>query len=117
MNQCWLRCDICKKRRLVNRESLPALLDRDYRKTFSGTEPGYWEKWLGQADARYEEYVLDQISFEEVAVVTGSANQEDENNVGAARESEKLQGLGEETERLRQGRSPCAPQVPSLCIS
>ena len=63
LKQCWMRCQSCSKRRLVERTSLPALREEDYRKVFPGTDPGYWESWIEQADVRYEEYVLDQISF------------------------------------------------------
>ena len=35
--QCWMRCQVCRKRRLVDKDSLPALRDEEYRKVFPGT--------------------------------------------------------------------------------
>ena len=48
---CWMRCDDCGARRLVERGSLSSLRAEQFQKTLEGSEEGFWAQWLeGSAD-------------------------------------------------------------------
>ena len=54
---CWLRCDDCGARRLVERGSLASLRAEDFQKTLEGSEEGFWAQWLDGARSRYDDFV------------------------------------------------------------
>ena len=57
LTECWLQCDKCKKWRLVERASLPALKPEEYAKRREGCVDVDWRRWLGEARARYDAFV------------------------------------------------------------
>ena len=53
MKDCWLRCDICSKWRLVEKGALASLTGETYKEvTECAKDPG-WKAWLGDAEKRY----------------------------------------------------------------
>ena len=54
---CWLRCDDCGARRLVERRSLASLRAERFQKTLEGGEEGFWAQWLEGARSRYDDFV------------------------------------------------------------
>ena len=53
LTECWLRCDKCKRWRVVERASLPALKPEEYSKRREGCIEVDWVRWLGEAQGRY----------------------------------------------------------------
>ena len=49
LTECWLQCDKCKKWRVVERASLPALKPEEYSKRREGCVEVDWGKWLGES--------------------------------------------------------------------
>ena len=54
---CWMRCDDCGARRLVERGSLASLRAEEFQKTLEGSEEGFWAQWLDGARSRYDDFV------------------------------------------------------------
>ena len=57
LTECWLHCDTCKKWRVVERASLPALKPEEYVKRREGCVEVDWGTWLGEARARYDGFL------------------------------------------------------------
>ena len=72
LTECWLQCDKCKKWRLVERASLPALKPEEYAKRREGCVDVDWRCWLGEARARYDAF-LHRHNGQEDSLDTGNA--------------------------------------------
>ena len=57
MRDCWLRCDVCHKWRLVDHGCVEALRGEKYTDSRGGDDCLDWKRWLLQAEARYESFV------------------------------------------------------------
>ena len=57
MEKCWLTCDDCGARRLIERKSLVSLRSDVYQRAVEGSEPGFWGKWLSEARGRYDAFL------------------------------------------------------------
>ena len=57
LTDCWLQCEKCRKWRLVEHASLPALKTEEYVKTRDGSVDVNWGRWLVEAEARYDAFV------------------------------------------------------------
>ena len=60
MKDCWLRCDACRKWRLVEPEALPSLTDVKYKQSLSGLQDADWKAWLDEAPVRYAAFMQEQ---------------------------------------------------------
>ena len=58
LTECWLKCDRCAKWRLVEQASLPALKTEEYVKKRDGCVEVDWGRWLAEAEARYDAFLL-----------------------------------------------------------
>ena len=54
---CWMRCDVCHRRRLVKLECLPALTNENFRAGANGERDENWREWLRGAEARYDAFL------------------------------------------------------------
>ena len=54
---CWLQCDRCRKWRVVERTSLPALKPETYARRRDGCVDADWGRWLGEARPRYDAFL------------------------------------------------------------
>ena len=57
MEKCWLRCDACRKWRLVEPDALASLTAMKYKEITQCAEDVDWKGWLGQARARYDVFL------------------------------------------------------------
>ena len=57
MERCWLCCDDCRKWRLVDRNSFPAVDPRSYAKR-AGGEQFDWTAWMAGSRGRYDAFLL-----------------------------------------------------------
>ena len=57
LTECWLQCDKCRKWRLVERSSLPAVKPEAYSKRREGCVDFDWGRWLRDARTRYEAFM------------------------------------------------------------
>ena len=57
LTECWLQCDSCRKWRVVDRASLPALKLEESTKKREGCVDIDWGRWLGNAQARCDAFL------------------------------------------------------------
>ena len=54
---CWMRCDDCGARRLVERGSAASLRSESFQKVTEGSEAGFWGQWLREARSRHDAFL------------------------------------------------------------
>ena len=54
---CWMRCDVCHRRRLVKLECLPALKNASFKTGATSKREEDWREWLRGAEARYDAFM------------------------------------------------------------
>ena len=73
MKDCWLRCDQCRKWRLVEKEAVASLTGEKYKEATECAKDAGWKAWLDDAKKRYEEFLAEHAKQQ---VAEGGAAEE-----------------------------------------
>ena len=73
MENCWLRCDCCRKWRLVEPDALASLTGMKYKDVAQCADDVDWKGWLAAARERYDEFFHEHCKRRGLDIAGGEA--------------------------------------------